>query len=264
MRYIKYIFGIILTAACIAFGIFLPKVVFSMEDNKVINSSESHKVVAAKLTYTSTLFDVLSNIESKQYTIEYSDKDTQLSRSDVRDITKDFIERIDWLYVGSTREDLESMQFEANPFLMIIGPFGDSDVAAGETVGVDNFDELVNDRQVTVIWTIKASLKDNSVELLIDDKSKKVVSFMVTPYSYEKYKTDNYNYDYNYYEMVEKSTEYVLKKLIPSLEEYYNVSIQGESYDDGTVILEMKDEDNNTIKVIADGMYGIHFNSYYY
>jgi len=271
MRYKIQIIGVLITIMCILFGIMIPSVMFSIQDKKMVSKDEMYSIDETHFKYASTLFDVMKNINNSLYEVECADNAAQLSTKEAENIAVDFLDNLDlekWGIEEGTVDRFHVISSVSNIALMSDRTVNFDTKIVDKALGYDTkavdksskgsvaYAGDNNEHFASIIWYI--SIKYNgevSMEVVVDDKNKKVISFIIYLDELDGNHIEMSSADETDGNDIEMSSEnklnveYVNNILIPYLNKYYDVDIETIYGEDGLFFLKLKDKEDNNIIV---------------
>lgn len=240
-----WICGIIITIVCVACGVMLPEMTFSYQAKHLDTHAERYSITENQFNYTSTLTDVLASVTQDYYEIEYSEELANMTATEAFDEGLSFLNGIplDQLGTPFSFEDqiLEhsvSCNLHVNLMNIDSDKYGyDSDNIAANSSSLGT--EPVANSSL-VVWRVSILFDDySSLEMLIDDQNKKVISLLYK--ASEMLLLDNM-----------KNNVFVAEYLVSYLEKYYNLSFSKLDCDKNDYYIHMYDSEKREITLHSE------------
>lgn len=250
----KSFWGFLITAACILFGIMLPSAIFSFQDKKVISSYETYATDEIQINNVSTVFDVMKNINDSMYEVDCTENMARLSSEEAKKIAFEFINHLDLTAWGIERGSWnEGTVVSAVTSIAIMRdePSDDkTEVVDTNSQAAGSYDGDMMEHFASVIWRINIECNDKKmIALAVDDKNKKVISFLINSVSSD-----------DIYYVNKTNREYMREILFPYLEKYYDVSCDAMYVEGGMYSLMLRDKEEHIIVHVHMSKSGFSFN----
>ena len=264
----KWLFGILMTALCIAFGIFLPSLVFSRTDMKTQNHyGGGYTLENSESVESKSIVETMRNVSLGQNSYNYDTSMATMTEDDVESAAKEYLKGMKLEKLGYEIPDLDDgtstiscelmMTFKDESYYELIREnlvyFDSSDAETDDEASEEGNQSTASyDTVFSVVWHMDMTFSDSyNLVLSIDDESQKVIQIEFC---------NNGNADAE-----ETSGEgmdtYMDEVLIPFWKSYYGVEAERVDYTDANLVKITDQEGESGIFSIynSSGNFGTYF-----
>ena len=263
----KWLFGILMTALCVAFGIFLPSLVFSRTDMKTKNHyGGGYTLENSEGTESKSIVETMRNVSLGQNSYNYDTSMATMTEDDVESAAKEYLKGMNLEKLGYKIPDLDDETFTTSCELMMtfkdesyyelvrenLVYFDSSDTGNDETSEESNQSTASYDTVFSVVWRMDMEFSDSyNLVLSIDDESQKVIQI-------EFYNNGNADAEETSGESMDT---YMDEVLIPFWTSYYGVEAERVDYTDANLVKMTDQEGESGIFSIYNsfGNFGTYF-----